>query len=331
MQNDTEQKYNEVLSSLGLSQEKIDYIRHANHDTNKFSKLDGSTLYLILTLIPTIIYIIAYILIINVIGDYLIKGRTQGIDYIFYDSPWTARVIPMMMIGIVLPAWLLYKLLDYFPKASVLLAVKSFDEIACRSVREHDSGKWKFIRWCMRRLMDNKFHSMPIEQGFDYLNRKTRKYAGICTIVFMVIGTPLMVLNGLNYKLLTKEGVIKRDYASFQTIQKTWNDVTKVETGCYFNENDKNLTLKYIVYFNDDSKVDLFESKPKEDTVTGIKRVDTILQELGKPFSINTFWDARVALPFVNDACFPKLREEYKNQYIEIVKLLHLEKYSVNP
>ncbi len=329
MQDDIEQKYNEVLASLGLSQEKIDYIRRSNSD-KKASKLyvRGSIAYIVLM----IVCMVGYVFIARAIFfDYLMKERTQGIDYIFYDSLWMTHVIPMMFVGILLPGWALYKLLDYFPKASALIALKSLDDIAYRSVKDHDVlGMWKFSRWYIRKVIDSNFHNMPIEQGLDYLNRKSRKWMGMCIVPLFIIVLPLMALDALNYKLVTKEGVIERGYASFQTTKKSWSDVTKVETGCYyFSGKDKNLALKYTILFNDGSDIDLFEAKSKEDKITQIETVDSVLRQLEKPFSIKIFTHGiHSGEPYVNDVCFPKLRERYPNQYSEIILLLRLEQYS---
>lgn len=331
MQDDTEQKYNDVLASLGLSQEKIDYIRCANSD-KKASKLyvKGSIAYIVLM----IVCMVGYVFIARAIFfDYLMNERTQGVAYIFYDSLWMTHVIPMMFLGILLPMWALYKLLDYFPKASVLIALKSLDDIAYRSVKDHDVlGIWKLSRWYIRKVIDRNFHSMPIEQGLDYLNRKSRKWTGMCMVPLVVIALPLMVLDGLNYKLVTKEGVIERGYASFKTTKKSWSDVTKVETGCYyFTGKDKNLALKYTILFNDGSDIDLFEAKSKEDKIIQIGTVDNVLRQLEKPFSIKAFTHGiHSGEPYVNDACFPKLREQHPNQYSEIIRLMRLEKYSTN-
>jgi hypothetical protein len=66
-------------------------------------------------------------------------------------------------------------LFDYFPKASALIALKSFDDIAYRSVKDHDvMGMWKFGRWYARKLIDDKFHTMPIEQLTPPLYRKIK-------------------------------------------------------------------------------------------------------------------------------------------------------------
>jgi hypothetical protein len=340
MQNDEEEKYNEVLASFGLSQEKIDYIRRVNSDKKTFQlylkRFTASFVLGIIFLIGCLfIVVVGYLFIVahGILFDYLIiKQRTQGIDYIFYDSVWMTHLIPMLLLGILLPGWLISKLRDYFPKTRVLDFTKSLDNMAYRSVKDHDVfGVLKFSRWYTRKLMDNNFHSLPIEQGLDYLGRKTRKWISLCMLLFIVIALPLLVLDVLNYKLVTKEGVIERDYASLQTTKKTWNDVTKVETGCYFTEKDKTLTLKYTVAFNDGSKIDLFEAKAKDDTITGIKAVDTLLRQLDKPISIGITWrGAHSSDPFINDACFPKLREQYPAQYSEIIKLLRLEKYSAN-
>jgi len=331
MQKDTEQKYNEVLASLGLSQEKIDYIRHSNSD-KKASKLyvKGSIAYIVLMMVC----MVGYVSIARVIFfGYLMKERTRGIDYIFYDSLWMTHVIPMMFVGILLPCWALYKLLDYFPKASALIALKSFDDIAYRSVKDHDVlGVLKFSRWCASKLIDNNFHTMPIEMGLDYLNRKSRKWIGRCMVPLVVIALPLMVLDSLNYKLVTKDGVIERGYASFQTTKKSWSDVTKVETGCYyFTGKNKNLALKYTIFFNNGSDIDLFEATTKETKITQIGIVDNVLRQLEKPFVIKVFTHGiHSGESYVNDTCFSKLRERYPEQYSEIIRLLRLEKYSAN-
>jgi hypothetical protein len=327
MQDDTEQKYNDLLASLGLSQEKIDYIRHANSD-KKASKLyvRGSIACIVLMMVCMVGYLfIAH----TIFFDYFMNERTQGVSYIFYDSLWMTHVVPMSFLGILLPIWALYKLLDYFPKASALIALESLDDVAYHSVKDHDVlGIWKFSRWCFRKLIDGNFHNMPIEQGLDYLNRKSRKWTGMCMVPPVLIALPLMVLDGLNYKLVTKEGVIERGYASFKTTKKSWSDVIKVETGCYFN---KNLALTYTIMFNDGSGIDLFEAKSKEDKIIQIRTVDNVLRQLEKPFSIKVFTHGiHSGDPYVNDACFSKLREWYPNQYSEVISLLRLEKHSAN-
>lgn len=332
MQDNLEQKYNEVLASLGLSQEKIDYIRQHRSDKS-ISKLynGGVTAYIVLM----IVFMIGYVFLSRAIFfDYLMKQRTGGVDYIFYDSLWMIHIFPMMFIAILLPAWLLYKLMAYFPRQSELLAIKGFDDIAYRSINEHDvMGIWKSSRYFTRKIIDEKFLQMPIDEGLRYLNWKTGRWIGKCIIIMLIIAAPFIILDASNYKLATKEGVLERPYASFHTLNKTWDDVTKVETGCfYFTGKNRKLALKYVVQFDDGSEIDLFEAKANGNKVAQITAVNTALRELGKPFSIKNFTHGiHSGKPYVNDECFGKLQEEYPSEYSEIIKLLRIEKYASKP
>lgn len=245
----------------------------------------------------------------------------------------------MIFAGVFLAAWLPYKCLSYFPKVSAMIAAQSFSKIADNSdnngllLSSQAAQKFfiknKLSRLYITKIIDKDFYTLPVEQGFVYLNHKIGKSIAIGFVILVVIALPLMILDILNYKVITKDGIIERKYASLQITNKSWSDVAKVETGCYyFTDNNNKLVLKYEIKFYDGSSVDLFAAEAKGDKINQIRLVDNVLRQLGTPFSIMIFLRKHKDLPYVNEACFQELRKKYPSQYSEIIRLLRLEKYS---
>ena len=320
-----QKNFGAALAALGLSADKIAYINRVKGD-KAVSKLYlwGSISYIALM----VACMLGYVFLARVIfSNALMAHRTQGIDYIFYDSTCMTNLAVMMFVSIIFPAWFLYKLLDYFPKASVMVAVKSFDQIAQINMGKLNLGATgKFSSWYVKSLIDATFLAMPIEQGLDHLNRKSRKWLVKCIFWLCLAALPLMVLDAANYTLVTPDGVLQRGYASFKTRENPWSEVTRIETGCYyFTGKNSNLGLKYTIIFTDGSDIDLFDAKSDKDPITQISAIDTKLRELNKPFTRKMLtFGLHKGEPYLNDACHPQLRQQYPTQYDQLIQLLRL-------
>ena len=257
--------------------------------------------------------------------EHFMKERTNGTDYIFYGSYWCSSALPAFFAAIGIAACMMAKIMRYFPKADALMD-QQYLANASRSLGQQSAKK------LTARL--DQMESMGVIAKFTWL--------------MIIITIPFMFLDASNFKMVTKEGIIQRPYAAFHTTETKWEDITRVETGCYSFPRG-GVMLRYSLVLNDGSYINLFDLEPNnsrtselgvlerisrqgksefsiQDNIDQIEVVDSVLQNLKKHFLIEKFkFSVHLGEPYLNEACISGLRLRYSSQYTKIIKLLHLE------
>lgn len=170
-------------------------------------------------------------------------------------------------------------------------------------------------------------------RGPGFIEREESSGLWKFTLLFGVLALPFMLLDVMNYTLVTEEGVRKRGYASFTPANYSWNQVEQVETGCYydFSRIGGGQKLAYEVVFRDHTRVNLFDGRANGIRLDNIALVDGALKELNVGFDVKLINSGLNNGSYsVNDACFKRLAQNRPDDYEEIVKLLRLQAYAAD-
>ncbi len=104
-------------------------------------------------------------------------------------------------------------------------------------------------------------------------------------LIFSIISAPFLFFSLNNYSYVTQGGVCLNKFFTFHEQCYSWKEVSKVSV---FSELDSTshgdvLDLRYILYFNDGEKADLWNTK---DFLNQITRIDQALVFYNVPFEV---------------------------------------------
>lgn len=324
-----EARYREVLSSLGLKPETIDYIS-TRKDAAAATRIywTGIILYMCLYLGLTAGGL--------VVGYHLLfldlkAARVAGHDAIFYDSFWWLHCFALFFLSIFLPAYIVYAILERFPKAAELVALKSIDDMVRRSAPRRGAGLVKNAQAGMERaFVDDTFRQRPVHEALRYYNRKSMRWTKRGTFIMLALLALLLVMDASNYKLVAADGFTYVPYGSISQRHQSWKDLDHVETACG-SLSRNGMRLQYNLFFKDGSEVDLLETmqlrdpRTPEEKVKAVEQVGAIAEKQGVPFRIAVLTHGVDAGRKLFDAqCLDKLKVLYPGNYARLVAALKL-------
>lgn len=298
------QRAMDALTLVGFSDRQIKLI--TEYPEHVFFQRSMS-IVCVLFIIVFVGSVFAYSLALPDIRHYLMGIRTQGLDYLIYETIDVFHVTPLCFSIILATVLLFYALRDL--AYHVFLRLRINPERAQLGV----GGRLGLFigRFVYFQILERG------RRGAPKPGQTIREY-GMYTLMALSITTFVAALDFSNYVLITEHKIIRRGYASIATDTVDFADVVKVETLCtaYYVRGIEKTVTKYVLHFNDAYKIDLFNYVDKE-------KLAKLLKIDRRVFEANS--DARLVVKQLDQDCIDYLKDTYDEQFDAVARLLRIQ------
>ncbi|UCG81529.1 MAG: hypothetical protein JSV60_04435 [Desulfobacterales bacterium] len=198
-------------------------------------------------------------------------------------SPWNLILIPLVILGVVMTAFLLAIgilviqhalipadtiLSSYTRVGSILMFVPIlFPSLAIGMVIAN------LIAWCIppaRRAFEKEAKGI---KGASF--KRTMRKLTIVSAILLGLVAPLSVLGAMNYFYVAQDGIHLNPLLSIRESHYSWADIKEIKIRCLAER--RNLHLNYQLTMNDQAKVDLL-NEPRMKFVRSYDRIKPFIE-----------------------------------------------------
>ena len=294
----------DTLTLMGFSDREIKSItEYPEHVFFQRSVSAVGILFVIVLVGSTFAYLFAWL---N-IRRWLMEIRTQGLDYLSYETIDIFHFTPLffaIILGVVL---FLYVLRD--------LAYHVFLRLRINPERARPGATGRLCLFIGRFVYFQLLARSQI--GAPKPGQTIREYS-LYTLIPLLLTAPIAVLDFSNYVLITEHKITKRGYASIATDTFDFADVVKVETLCedYYDRGIQKTSTKYVVHFNNGYEVNLF-NHVDEEKIAKLMKIDQ------RVFQANP--NASLVVKQLDQDCIDYLKDTYDEQFDAVARLLRIQ------
>ena len=294
----------DTLTLMGFSDREIKSItEYPEHVFFQRSVSAVGILFVIVLVGSTFAYLFAWL---N-IRRWLMEIRTQGLDYLSYETIDIFHFTPLffaIILGVVL---FLYVLRD--------LAYHVFLRLRINPERARPGATGRLCLFIGRFVYFQLLARSQI--GAPKPGQTIREYS-LYTLIPLLLTAPIAVLDFSNYVLITEHKITKRGYASIATDTFDFADVVKVETLCedYYVRGIQKTSTKYVVHFNNGYEVNLF-NHVDEEKIAKLMKIDQ------RVFQANP--NASLVVKQLDQDCIDYLKDTYDEQFDAVARLLRIQ------
>ena len=260
----------------------------------------------ILFVIVFIASIVAYSFVLIGIRRWLMESRTEGLDYLSYETVDIFHVTPLLFAIILGTVALFYVLRDlaYHILLKLRFDPRRVEDRAGRRLRLL-TGRFVYFQILARGQSGAAKPGQAIIKAFIY------------TLAALLMTALVAVLDFSNYALITEEKITKRGYGSATIETFDFADVVQVETLCeeYRDRGVRKTAVIYALHFSNGYEVNLFNYVDKE-------KLGKLLQIDRRVFAANP--DAGLTIKQQDQHCIDYLKDTYDEQFAAVARLLRI-------
>lgn len=176
-----------------------------------------------------------------------------------------------------------------------------------------------YLRFARRLIQKTNRRFKP---GLDYMilfSKVSKSWASKWAFILTMIAMGLFAWETTRVSYFTANGYVSKPYFSTETVKYTWEDITKLTTGCTYRNDEHQ--LEYTVHFGDERRVDFKGGDFQPHGMTrfeAMEWVDAQLRSLSTPWEPAKFEGGidQGELAWSN-ACFQYHRKDKEGEKLE--------------